>query len=119
MHILAYNTNTPRHLPVWVFILGGIILLWLLSRLMGMNMTFGDLLGSLGLLGMGVGVVILALRWKPSVTNTTTNTYPTVNHQITSVVHTGSGSSLGRDIAIAAGVALIFGIFATILRRLH
>ena len=117
--ILGY-AHTPGHLPAGLYILGGILLLWLISRL-GSKMTFGDLCAALGFLGVGAGVVIWALRWKPGVTNTTTNTYPAVNHNVTTpvIIHSSGGLGLWQEILMGLGVAVTMGFAGWIFRHLH
>lgn len=115
--IFTYTAHTPRHIPAGLFILFGAGILYLLARLRNRSVTFGDLCVGLGMLGLGSGVVIWALRWKPSIVVNNTTTTPVVNHVTTNVVHSSGGT--WRDIIIAIIIAAILGTGGWIWRRMR
>jgi hypothetical protein len=119
-HVLGYTQHTPKHLPAGLFILGALLVLWLIARLRGGGSpTIAEFFSSLGVLAFGAGVVLWALRWKPAVTNATTNTYPVVNHATTSTVVVSHGQNLWQEAGLAVAAALVVTIIIMIWKRLR
>ena len=79
--------------------------MWFIVR---RRMTFGDLCAALGLLGVGAGAVIWAVRWKPATVVNNNTTYPVVNHAKVVVQH--SGLAVWQEILIAVVLAVLAAV---------
>ena len=94
------NTHTPKHIPAGLYIFAALLIMWFIVR---RRMTFGDLCGALGILGVGAGAVIWAVRWKPG---TVVNNNTVVNHTV--VQH--SGLAVWQEILIAVVLAVLAAV---------